>query len=314
MTTLSDYARLYGSMLPDIPDAGLGPATNATRAGHQNAFLSAGQNQSRPADYLQPVAEALSIPLGAYGAGQMIGEGYQTAREANSLMDFGQGVGLAAIGALGIMPGRSGKKNQLVPEAPHKALGYSDNVFYRGEASGKLPDEYHSAFFSRDKEYADGFAKRGGQDAPREFRLNLENSFSDGSPVNATTYVRLAESVARDNPKAAAEMIDMIAPGKDLEWAKKFAEYNPDFDVADSGALVRQMVESNASSWQNAFMNAGFDAIDTGRDVYKLSGDGIRHVDAKFDPANAASRNIFASLGGLGLLGLSNYTDDGAVK
>ena len=93
MTTLSDYARLYGSMLPDIPDAGLGPATNATRAGHQNAFLSAGQNQHRPADYLQPVAEALSIPLGSYGAGQMIGEGYQTAREANSLMDFGQGAG-----------------------------------------------------------------------------------------------------------------------------------------------------------------------------------------------------------------------------
>ena len=57
-------------------------------AGHQNAFLSVGQNQPRPADYLQPVAEALSIPLGAYGAGQMMGEGYQTARQANSLMDL----------------------------------------------------------------------------------------------------------------------------------------------------------------------------------------------------------------------------------
>ena len=74
------------------------------------------------------------------------------------------------------------------------------------------------------------------------------------------------------------------------------------FDVADSGARCPSNGGGNASSMAaNAFMNAGFDAIDTGRDVYKLSGDGIRHVDAKFDPANAASRNIFASLGGLGL-------------
>ena len=41
------------------------------------------------------------------------------------------------------------------------------------------------------------------------------------------------------------------------------------------------------------FRRAGFDALDSGRDVLKLDGFGIRHKDAVFDPAKVDQRNIF---------------------
>ena len=47
---------------------------------------------------------------------------------------------------------------------------------------------------------------------------------------------------------------------------------------------------------------AGFDEIDTGRDIVKLTGTGIRSVDARFDPKRSKSMNIFAGLAAAGLV------------
>ncbi len=55
---------------------------------------------------------------------------------------------------------------------------------------------------------------------------------------------------------------------------------------------------------------AGFDAIDTGRDVRKLTGSGIRHRDAAFDPERAAERNIFYGLGAASALPWMLPVDD----
>ena len=47
---------------------------------------------------------------------------------------------------------------------------------------------------------------------------------------------------------------------------------------------------------KGVFLGAGFDALDSGRDVRKLTGRGIRLNDAAFDPARRRSQNISASI------------------
>jgi hypothetical protein len=185
-----------------------------------------------------------------------------------------------------------------------KGLGYSDEPFYRGEATGQLPDQYESGFFSRDKETAKGFAERGGQPEPREFRLNLQNTFSDAGRLTASDFGRILQSAAERDPKLALDLAETVAPGKSVDWLLGFAKAKPDFVVVEAGGapLVRQAIERGSSDAVGLLKGAGYDAIDTGRDVLKLSGQGIRSKDARFDPAQASSKNIMAGIAGASLL------------
>ena len=91
-------------------------------------------------------------------------------------------VGMPATpaGALGSSMGRGkGAKGPLLPmdEASRmsrsRQMGMSDERFYRGEQGA--PSGYaEPTYFTRDKEYADGIARRHGQPEAREFRLNLK--------------------------------------------------------------------------------------------------------------------------------------------
>jgi hypothetical protein len=71
-----------------------------------------------------------------------------------------------------------------------------------------------------------------------------------------------------------------------------------------SPALIWQALSANFGESGGAALlrRAGFDEIDTGRDVLKLRGTGIRSVDARFDPKRAESANIFAGLAAAGLI------------
>ena len=152
-------------------------------------------------------------------------------------------------------------------------------------------------FFSREPETAKGFATRGGQEAPCEFRLNLGNTFDRNGTVSAAHYARIVETLAQENPKYAHEMVNMIAPGQDAKWFAEFARRNPDMAVAEIGAHVDQALDyGNLSSTRSLLKRAGFDAIDYGRDVEKLTGDGIRLAHALFDPAKAKSHDIMAGV------------------
>jgi hypothetical protein len=91
-------------------------------------------------------------------------------------------------------------------------------------------------------------------------------------------------------------MIDMLAPGRGVPWFLEFAKRNPDAVVADSGGLVHHMIERGSRDPVGVLKRAGFDAIDSGRDVRKLVGTGIRSKDAAFDPARRDDLNIFAAL------------------
>jgi hypothetical protein len=185
--------------------------------------------------------------------------------------------------------------------ARQAAMGYDPTPFYRGEASGRLPTSYETAFFSRDPDTAAGFAQRGGHGAPREFRLDLSKAFLDYAPVNARAYGNIVNAVAQDNPKMASQMVDAIAPGKSLEWFNEFAKRHPETTVSESGGHVRQMLDfGTKNSAEDIFRRAGYNAVDYGRDVRNLDGHGIRLSTATFDPSQAASRNITAGMGAIG--------------
>ena len=182
-------------------------------------------------------------------------------------------------------------------------MGYSDQPFYRGEATGR-PYGGGPAFFSRDPKYAEGFAQKGGQNAPMEYKLNLQNTFSDAEPLTAGQYGKLVEAAAASDPKLASDLAETIAPGKGVEWLIGFAKARPDFVVVEKGGapLVRQAIEKGSRDSSGLFQAAGYDALDSGRDVQKLTGSGIRSKDAAFDPSRASSKDILAVLAGASLL------------
>jgi hypothetical protein len=59
---------------------------------------------------------------------------------------------------------------------------------------------------------------------------------------------------------------------------------------------IRYIIEKNAADPAEVFLRAGFDALDSGRNVRKLRGFGIRLKNAEFDPAKAHWRDITASV------------------
>lgn len=186
-----------------------------------------------------------------------------------------------------------------------RELGYADEPFYRGEATGRKPSRFPGGGdFSRDYDTSAGFARRGGSNAPAEYRLNLTKSFNLGQPVTAESYARLVGQLHKTDPKLASEMVDLIAPGRNIDWLMEYATRNPNVIAIENGALVHAMIERGSRDAVGTFIHAGFDAIDSGRDVRKLTGEGIRHKDAAFDPTRAHSSDIFASL--LAALGLGS--------
>lgn len=118
---------LLGMTVPDdewrmtraVNALGFGPMTQATRAGRQNALLSAVAPAERPNDYLAPVAETISPTMGGYGTGQMIGEG----SKALGRGEYGAGTAGLALGMAGLLPGYKA--------APTRQL---DNLGYYSQA------------------------------------------------------------------------------------------------------------------------------------------------------------------------------------
>lgn len=181
-----------------------------------------------------------------------------------------------------------------------KAMGYDNGAFYRGEASRPMPKEYAGAYFSREPETATGFANRGGQDAPREFRLNLDKAIVDHEPMTAAQYAKIVDAVSKGDANFAHSMVQDIAtnPKNGVEWMREFARRNPDMPVTETGGRVLQMVEKGTGNRNSVLKDAGFDTIDYGQYVEKIAGDGIRLAGAKFNPSKASSKNITAGIAG----------------
>ena len=207
----------------------------------------------------------------------------------------------------GIRTARSAAKSTELPmdEASRairaKQMGYADDAFYRGERNGTAPTRYRDeTYFARDKEKADSIAHVGGLPEAREFRLNLGRAYKDYEPLTVSAYARLVGAVAPKSPELAAEMIESIAPGRSGAWLAEYAKRNPDRIVTDptNTTFLREAIKTHTRDLAGVLRRAGYDAIDTGGDVLKLTGEGIRHKDAMFDPAKSRSKNIFSSMAG----------------
>lgn len=262
--------------------------------------------------------------ISAYEAGRSANDAYDAFSEgsygrgaahsgmtlANALgavlgLPFGKTAGNIARESRGTLRSNPGIPETLPTHEAARAaraeqLGYSSTPFYRGEKTGQLPKEGGVEFYSRDKNYADGFAAGGGLPEAREFRLNLKNAYSDQAPMTASTYAKLVEAVHKQNPKFAAELAEQIAPGKGTDWLIGFGKARPDFIVAEGGmpALIRHSIEKNTQNSNAVFRDAGFNMIDSGRDVYALTGNGIRLADALFDKKKKNSRDLMAGVAG----------------
>ena len=229
---------------------------------------------------------------------------------------YGEAAGNAALmlasgaGVLPFLPHVAGMSKSAAKALPMddasrmsrmKDQGYQGG-FYRGEASGKLPDEYAGGHdFSRDPETAAGFAKRGGQDAPREFFLRMSRPL----PMNGEVTLGDWADIVRSADEGVRQRIVSAAP-IDGEWTVdrflRAADANRGIEVGP-GSLLWAALKNGTGDAVGTLRRAGFDAIDSGRDVRMLTGDGIREKSAAFDPEKAESRNIFASLAALFGLG-----------
>jgi hypothetical protein len=158
----SELARRLRDELAWLPDAGLGPVTARTRAGRPNAFLDTVQEQQRPQDYMAPVAETLSIPLGAYGAGQLVGSGINAAREG----DYGSGAGQIALGMAGMLPmaPKGGKGIRAFHGSPHDFDRFNMEHIGKGEGA---------------QAYGHGLYFADAEDVARSYRDTLSKSGQD---------------------------------------------------------------------------------------------------------------------------------------
>ena len=102
-----------------------------------------------------------------------------------------------------------------------------------------------------------------------------------------------------DDPKFAQHMAeDLLArirggpevpKGREIEYVMLLARDIPDLPVA-GGGQVFQALEVSGRKPEAVLREAGYDAVDSGRDVHKLSGHGIRSKDAVFDPKRHPTR------------------------
>jgi hypothetical protein len=236
-------------------------------------------------------------------SGARVGGGYDPDAAAPFEMMLGSGATDKRTGA--VVAGLAGlPKDEASVAARMAQMRYDETPFYRGEATGKTPNKYdEGGFFSRDKEYATGFAKRGGQDEPREFRLNLQKTFDDNQPLTAADYSRLVDGALQvGDKKLASDLTDMLKPGLTPDHLRRIAEKSPDAVVTDGGGHIRHAIEINSKAPEDLFKAAGYDALSSGRDVRKLTGVGIRLKEAAFDPKKADSTNIMAGIAGLAAL------------
>jgi hypothetical protein len=119
----------------------------------------------------------------------------------------------------------------------------------------------------------------------------------DYQKVKASELLRILDAISKDNPKLAQDILSGVTD-QPMDWFRGFATHKPDHPVVSSGGQFRAEMEfglGGEDAARSYFKAAGFDALDTGRDVRKLTGTGIRLKDAAFDPKKAASKNILAA-------------------
>lgn len=194
-----------------------------------------------------------------------------------------------------------------------KSMGYRDEVFWRGEATGTAPNKYpENVYFSRDKDVSAGHAQRGGAPEPREFRLKFDRPFSYADEATLGDYADLIRGAIASGDMDLARKMGANPPVAGDWNVEKFLKVTSDPKIAgmgldiSKGHLYHELEFVGAANPEAVIRNAGYDAIDTGRDVRMLKKTGIRLASAKFDPKLATSTDINHTIAPIGAAGLGS--------
>lgn len=311
-----------------MPLADAGPMSPDARRRRTAGLMAAQFNRPVAQDTLaQPMAPGTEVvdrgglvPLGTYSDGRtglawpgfiiepvqsfnrLLTQGYtsgdpQGAEDAFNVSGAAMLGGIAAPRPRGSI-GMSGRPEGAALDMSHAArmqrareMGYdTDTTWYHGTRSGGFA-EFNPAL-------ANSSSKTGVPDGTMVFT---------SSPQNASTYAATKKGMWGDDvgyePGASVMPVyldgrtsDMVVDAKGANWRdiqhkNKFYDANElaqlAKDLAYEGLLIRNVVDSKISS--------GAQPADT---YFKFSPEGIRSVNAAFDPAKADSTNILYSGGG----------------
>lgn len=267
-------------------------------------------------DYMaaRDALESSAASMSALGRGDYMGAG---ARGVDALT-AGLGIMpflpyLASIkgaprGGRAVVPG---DMPALEREAAIRAQGYRPETFYRGSTVDNMRDPPKSGtgfssegehFFSRDPTYSEGFA-RGDGGQMFSARLAPGRALNFGDDLTPTDLARLGRAIEAlggpDEVRAFLSAIPVNRPPQNLAQLDSMAAQIPDLPIWPGGTLYQFLDRRGTVAANEVLRRAGFDAIDTGRDMVMLTNQGIRSPQAAFDPAKRSSADILAGLGAL---------------
>lgn len=200
----------------------------------------------------------------------------------------------------GVKPLAALDKSELSRMARADEQNYMSDRFWHGrDAPSQYEPKDTTTFYSRDPEYAAGFARDGG--SVYEYRIRPQKMMPAGK-VNFGTAADIIEGLikAEDESGAVRVMSGLVDfPGTPQQFVAA-ARRAPENSLGVSAAAIQHLLSKNANTtWESALRSAGFDAYDTGRDVVMLTRKGQRRVDAAFDPEQIEETGVTKARGGL---------------
>lgn len=214
----------------------------------------------------------------------------------------------AVAAALGVVPGVgdvAGKALKMDRASRLKRAadqGYLEQPFWHGRADPNPTQPMPNAtYYSADRDYSVGIGKsRGG--AAREYRLRPEKTLDMNAPASTHVLADFAEGLLQSgDAQGAASLISAFVDygGSPAQFVRA-ARSGPAQELGLSGGAIKQVLEmSTGGSWEGALRNAGYDSLNTGRDMIMLTPQGQRRVTARFDPKQIDSSNLLAgTIGG----------------
>ena len=143
-----------------------------------------------------------------------------------------------------------------------------------------------------------------------EYRLDLSKTLDPDRRLSASEVARIIEALNTVHPNAAADLSNSLLPrGGNVEAFKAFANDAPE-RLGPQGGYLQTRLGLYKVDPETILSRAGYDAIDLGHGVQKITGAGVRSVNAFFNPTNRDSRNIMASIPGAGAVPWPSLTVD----
>ena len=174
-----------------------------------------------------------------------------------------------------------------------QALARVDDPLWRG---GKPPSEAgemgNQSWFTRDKQYAEGFAQKPGNELGRYVKLKSAETFPANQPyaLRQDDTIAIAEALRKDGYTKLADEFQEAGLGGEMP-------------LSHAASILKG--RTGESGLRKYFGAAGYDAVDDGTKIAVTRwGKGVMRDPerAAFDPARLGDPSIYAGIAGLGAL------------